>query len=1143
MTFIRKSLLATVLFLVILVVGAYWLIGTDSGTRWLLGRTAGFLPEELRLGETRGSLLHGVSVASLEWQDEANRLQAVSLYVDIQLWPLLGRHLIIDELDAGRIELSITDNGEPAGTTGLPNVELPIDLSIAYASIRQILISSGGFSRSIDEIRLTGNLRGSDLQISQLALRSDWLDLDVSGQLTLADSYPGRIGANWRWKESEPGPFAGELRITGDARAYDLEHLLNAPLTIRSSGTVSYAPGSVSADLLHEWQALEWPLGQQTLYSPDGKLRISGNADAFSLDLEALARIDDQPDTAIKLTGEADLEAMRVSHLAVENLLGRIEASGDVRWLPGRSFDLQYSATGLDPSFLLDSVAGRVGLEGTVTGSVGDNGPDIDLRVERLEGEVNQNPVRGSGVIGISGPGYSVSDTRLQVGSNSVRIDGVFGKSLSLRAEIDAADIAEVLPDATGSLRGRISVRGPSDYPDVQFNLSGAALAWREYSLDSLSANADISAIKQGTAEVQLGRLTIGTFELDEAQLSVTGQLAAHNLRASLRALDTNLVVAASGGYDQQAWSGQLASLAVDNEVLDRWSTLDPSQLTASSDRVSLSRTCLFGPQDTSEVCLSGNVLADGPAAFDISVSGVPVSAIPALPPEGVTLRGHLFADVNGEWVSDRLSARSNVEWRDAAIDAVYDEELVSLVVTKAVGEMTVIDNRVTSAVHVELADRAASGNVQLSIQDFTNNQSAISGRADVSISDASLAAVAVPGILNPQGKVDGTLTLSGSLDSPDFVGEIALTDGSFGLRQTGIEVSELDLRLAQLAPGQLRLHGSARSGEGRVSIEGQTQIGAGSGIRSELQITGEDFELARLPDWQIAASPSIAVVFDDRAARISGDLAIPSASIRVREIPESAESPSPDAIVHRPDSAPPAPARRIDVDVRTTLGDDVQFAGFGLTTGLQGAVQIRGGSHAAYTGNGRLALREGRYKAYGQELEIERGELIFNGPLDNPQLDVRAIRRIRDVVAGIELSGTPAELRSSVYSEPAMSDAEVLSYLLTGRPLASATSSGEGNALNNAAFALGLSGAGSITSQIRGQLGLETLTIAGGADDSRLIAGKRFGDRLLVEYGYGLVDKLGTLLLRYQLNDRFMLESRTGTVSNLDIVYSVKKK
>ena len=81
------------------------------------------------------------------------------------------------------------------------------------------------------------------------------------------------------------------------------------------------------------------------------------------------------------------------------------------------------------------------------------------------------------------------------------------------------------------------------------------------------------------------------------------------------------------------------------------------------------------------------------------------------------------------------------------------------------------------------------------------------------------------------------------------------------------------------------------------------------------------------------------------------------------------------------------------------------------------------------------------------------------------------------------------------------------------------------------------------IVSQVRTESGLETFAIEGGTDDGRPIAGKRFGNRLLVEYGYGLIDKLGTLLLRYQLTDRITLESRTGTVSNLDVLYNVKKK
>mgnify|MGYP002062812891 FL=1 len=228
---------------------------------------------------------------------------------------------------------------------------------------------------------------------------------------------------------------------------------------------------------------------------------------------------------------------------------------------------------------------------------------------------------------------------------------------------------------------------------------------------------------------------------------------------------------------------------------------------------------------------------------------------------------------------------------------------------------------------------------------------------------------------------------------------------------------------------------------------------------------------------------------------------------------------------------------------MRTSLGDEVQLSGFGLTTGLEGAVQLRGGTHAPFTGQGRLGLVDGRYEAYGQELEIERGSLIFTGPLDEPLLDIRAVRRLPDVVAGIQLTGTPSRLQSDLFSDPELGDAETLSYLLTGRPLSNSMTTDEGDTLNKAAFALGLSGAGLVTSQIRSQLGLETLTIEGTADDSRLVAGKRLGDRLLVEYGYGLVDQLGTLLLRYQLNDRLMLESRTGTVSYLDVLYRARKR
>jgi translocation and assembly module TamB len=127
------------------------------------------------------------------------------------------------------------------------------------------------------------------------------------------------------------------------------------------------------------------------------------------------------------------------------------------------------------------------------------------------------------------------------------------------------------------------------------------------------------------------------------------------------------------------------------------------------------------------------------------------------------------------------------------------------------------------------------------------------------------------------------------------------------------------------------------------------------------------------------------------------------------------------------------------------------------------------------------------------------------------------------------------------VYSEPPSGDAEALSYLLTGRPLNNANSE-EGDMLNQAAFALGLTGAGNVASRIQNELGLDTLGIQGGSENRQLVAGKQLNDRLFVEYAYGMIDSLGTLLLRYQLSQRLVVESRSGAARVVDIVYSVKK-
>jgi translocation and assembly module TamB len=305
--------------------------------------------------------------------------------------------------------------------------------------------------------------------------------------------------------------------------------------------------------------------------------------------------------------------------------------------------------------------------------------------------------------------------------------------------------------------------------------------------------------------------------------------------------------------------------------------------------------------------------------------------------------------------------------------------------------------------------------------------------------------------------------------------------------------------------------------------------------------IHGERFEIVRLPDLNVAASPDVRIIVDDDRIYTVGGVGIPLADIDIQTVPTTAHRPSRDAVVYGREDRNRG-SRKTVMDVNVTLGDDVHLSGFGLETDLTGSLRIQRTPQTPLTGNGRISLQDGRFEAYGQDLEVENGELFFSGPLDNPLFDVRAVRKLPEVTAGIHVTGNPGRLSSELFSDPDMSEAEALSYLLTGRPL-NIADSGDGDLLNQAAFALGMSQAGAITSQVRSSLGLETLTVEGGLDDSRIIAGKRIGGRLLVEYGYGLVDQLGTLILKYQVNERLTLESSTGSVSTVDLIYNVRRK
>ena len=175
-----------------------------------------------------------------------------------------------------------------------------------------------------------------------------------------------------------------------------------------------------------------------------------------------------------------------------------------------------------------------------------------------------------------------------------------------------------------------------------------------------------------------------------------------------------------------------------------------------------------------------------------------------------------------------------------------------------------------------------------------------------------------------------------------------------------------------------------------------------------------------------------------------------------------------------------PPVARKVNLDLTVNMGDDLKIRGKGLDAKLNGELHITS-PEGRISVAGAISAVNGTFQAYGQKLTINRAVITFTGPLDNPRLDILATRPdLETVTVGVEVTGTVLYPRISLYSEPAMSDVDKLSWLVLGKASTS-TGGAESALLQRAALAL-LSGEGpSTTDKVTAALGLDELSVRAG--------------------------------------------------------------
>ncbi|MDX1836582.1 hypothetical protein DIZ81_00820 [Legionella taurinensis] len=431
-----------------------------------------------------------------------------------------------------------------------------------------------------------------------------------------------------------------------------------------------------------------------------------------------------------------------------------------------------------------------------------------------------------------------------------------------------------------------------------------------------------------------------------------------------------------------------------------------------------------------------------------------------------------------------------------------------------------------------------------------------------------------------PAGQLQAHLQASGPLHRPIVKGKLALSHGRVALPKLGIHLDPIELTM-ETHEQRWVIEGALFSNNQPLHVKGQGQFAPH--FTGSLHFNGDHVQVLNLDEYQMELSPKLTFDFKPSSYALSGELLVPKASIKPHTFDSSA-SLSSDVVFAGQKQPEPNPLH-IDSNVRLDMGQDVAIDIKGLKGYLDGSLQLRQLPEGPMRATGELTVRDGKYHAYGQDLLIQQGQLIYTGSLiDNPDMKVRAIRQFNNASAsfagsnrlfdfntenlqsydfgskttvGIEVSGHLNRPKTQLFSIPSnLSQADILSMLLLGKPASQANKSG-GQLLLAAISSMNLDSGSKGTQlleQLKNNLGFDVNVENNteynrktneSTDTTSFVVGKSLSNRLYLSYNMGFSQGSNNLLtLKYLLNKFFSIQvsaSLSGS-SGVDLLYTHQK-
>ena len=729
--------------------------------------------------------------------------------------------------------------------------------------------------------------------------------------------------------------------------------------------------------------------------------------------------------------------------------------------------------------------------------------------------------------------------------------------------EVDAPRLNELYAGLSGTVQGQLDVRLQPQL-GVRADLIGKGVGYN----DRFYANHArlVGTLPTGEQPSQfiadLSGVQVSDRRFEQAQVTMQGSRSAHVVKVAARQnKDLRFFTQFAGGLTQQNdWLGQLQQ----GKLTSRYAQIRQNQPATliyrqAAQRLIIGKHCwLSQANQRGEICLSQPLIASRPqGAVSLTMRDIELADFDALMPDGFSMQG-------------RLNGYSHVVWQNSQpmhVETVMTTQNGKIILAGDADTgmpPSVLDYR-----QIRLtADTLAQG---LSLRLNANTTQLGTAFADVLVGKepqhkSLTGTVALDqiklNVLRPfirdtrilEGFISAAGRVSGTIQQPQFVGEVRVRDGQFALSSVPVNLTNIQLS-SSINGSQALIRGGFNSGQGVGQVSGTADWANDTRIR--LSFTGKDLLVAQPPTISASITPKIELDIRPSLKQLTanGRVEIPRAVILMPQNNANVVALSPDVRVVRDGSDPLMMIKTsknwdIRSNIAIDLGNAVVFRGFNSTVPLAGKINLTQRNGMRMQATGAIgASRQVKIEAYGQSLDLTRAIARFGGDLSNPVLDGDASKTIQGNRVGVRVTGNASRPLINIYNDAGLNEQEALNALLTGR--ISNNSSGltntEGfksdvnNTIAAAGLSMGLGGTRALTNSIGRSFGLSGLTLdaQGSGNDTQVSVTGYITPDLYLRYGVGIFTPVTKLTLRYQVNRRMYVEASSSVERAVDLFYN----